>query len=205
MFIVFEGVDGTGKSTQLEKCRDWMEQLGHQVEVCRDPGSTSLGIKLREILLQRSELQIDFVAESFLFMAARAQMVAELIKPALQQGKVVLCDRFVLSTVVYQGHAGNIRAADLWNVNAVATEGVTPDLVLVFDAPLEIAMQRVGPRRDRMESRGSEYFEQVRQGFLTEASQHDTIQVIDASGNPDEIHQQVQTIVRTCLPTEVDR
>ncbi len=205
MFIVFEGVDGTGKSTQLEKCRDWMEQLGHQVEVCRDPGSTSLGIKLREILLQRSELQIDFVAESFLFMAARAQMVAELIKPALQHGKVVLCDRFVLSTVVYQGHAGNIQAADLWNVNAVATEGVSPDLVLVFDAPLEIAMQRVGPRRDRMESRGSEYFEQVRQGFLTEASQHDNIQVIDASGNPDEIHQQVQTIVRTCLLTEVDR
>ena len=198
MFIAFEGVDGTGKSTQLKKCQAWLEELGHHVVVCRDPGSTGLGLRLREILLSKSELKIEFASEMFLFMAARAQMVAEIILPALAQNQVVLCDRFLLSTVVYQGHAGALDVSQIWQIGQTATQGRDPDLTLVFDAPLQVAMKRLAGERDRMESRGEEYFESVRRGFLTEAARlQDTIAVIDASGDPADIHLQVQKAVET--------
>ena len=195
MFIAFEGVDGTGKSTQLERCQAWIESLGREVLVCRDPGSTPLGLKLRELLLKRSELQIDIESEMFLFMAARAQMVAELILPALAHGRCVLCDRFLLSTVVYQGYAGNLDPQKIWEIGSVATRGCQPDLTLVFDAPLEIAMQRLGTGRDRMESRGDAFFAAVRNGFLTEAANHDTLRVVDASGAAAEIHDHVRKAI----------
>ena len=191
MFIVFEGVDGTGKSTQVEKCRAWIQELGHAVTFCRDPGSTELGLKLRELLLNRSELKIDARAEMFLFMAARAQMVSEIILPALQRKEVVICDRFLLSTVVYQGHAGNVDPGQIWQIGKVANQACDPDLTLVFDAPLQVAMKRLGASRDRMESRGEEYFTAVRRGFLAEAARNESIQVIDASGDVQEIHRQV--------------
>lgn len=195
MFIVFEGVDGTGKSTQVEKCRAWIQELGRTVVVCRDPGSTNLGLKLREILLKRSELKIDMPSEMFLFMAARAQMVSELILPALERNDVVLCDRFLLSTVVYQGHAGKLDPDQIWQIGQVATQGRDPDLTIVFDAPLQVAMKRLGTRRDRMESRGEEFFTAVRRGFLTEAAEHESIHVVDASGDAQDIHLQVRRAI----------
>ena len=199
MFIAFEGVDGTGKSTQLDQCRDWLKALGYEVLVCRDPGSTSLGLRLREILLNRSELKIDMEAEMFLFMAARSQMVAELIKPALECGKVVLCDRFLLSTVVYQGHAGQLSPEIIWQIGEVATQGYSPNLTLVFDVPLEIAMQRLGESRDRMESRGESFFTAVRQGFLSEVNRKDDLVLVDAQGSVSEIQQKVQAAVRSMI------
>ncbi len=199
MFIAFEGVDGTGKSTQLERCQAWIEEMGHEVLVCHDPGSTPLGLKLRELLLNRSELQIDIESEMFLFMAARAQMVAELILPALAQGRCVLCDRFLLSTVVYQGYAGNLEPQKIWEIGSVATRGCLPDLTLVFDAPLEVAMQRLGTGRDRMESRGETFFAAVRSGFLAEAANHDSLQVVDASGQAAEIHQHVRKAIEPLI------
>lgn len=199
MFIAFEGVDGTGKSTQLDQCRDWLIALGYEVLVCRDPGSTSLGLRLREILLNRSELKIDMEAEMFLFMAARSQMVAELIKPALECGKVVLCDRFLLSTVVYQGHAGQLSPEIIWQIGEVATQGYSPNLTLVFDVPLEIAMQRLGESRDRMESRGESFFTAVRQGFLSEVNCKDDLVLVDAQGSVSEIQQKVQAAVRSMI------
>lgn len=199
MFIVFEGVDGTGKSTQLEKCRTWIEGLGRSVLVCRDPGSTELGLRLRELLLKRSELRIDDSAEMFLFMAARAQMVSELILPALERDEVVLCDRYLLSTVVYQGHAGQLDPDQIWAIGEAATRGHQPDLTLVFDAPLQVAMKRLGRQRDRMESRGEEYFGKVRRGFLAEAASQSSIEVIDAGGDVADIHMQVQKAIQTQL------
>lgn len=199
MFIVFEGVDGTGKSTQLEKCRTWLAGLGHDVTVCRDPGTTDLGGRLRDLLLRKSELAIDVTAEMFLFMAARAQMVSETILPALQQDRIVLCDRFLLSTVVYQGHAGSLDPNKIWQIGQIATQNCQPDITLVFDAPLTTTMKRIGSRRDRMESRGEEFFSSVRRGFLAEAATQDSIRVIDASGDAGDIHLQVREAVEPSL------
>jgi len=199
MFIAFEGVDGMGKSTQLDQCRDWIQSLGYEVLVCRDPGSTDLGLRLREILLKRSELKIDMEAEMFLFMAARAQMVSELILPALNRKQVVLCDRFLLSTVVYQGYAGELDPAKIWQIGEVATQGYSPDLTLVFDVPLEIAMQRLGTSRDRMESRGESFFTAVRQGFLEEVHRKDDLILVDARGSVSEIQQHVRAAVQPII------
>ena len=199
MFIVFEGVDGTGKSTQVEQCRAWIQGLGREVTVCRDPGSTELGLRLRDILLKRSELKVDVESEMFLFMAARSQMVTEIILPALEKNNVVLCDRFLLSTVVYQGHAGKLDPQQIWQIGQVATRGRQPDLTIVFDAPLQITMRRLGSRIDRMESRGEEFFSAVRRGFLAEAARNTSIQVVDAGGDARDIHVQVRKVIESCL------
>lgn len=199
MFIVFEGVDGTGKTTQLKRCHHWLEETGRRVTVCRDPGSTALGDRLREVLLERSDLEIDSVAEMFLFMAARAQLVSEVIRPALGDGQIVLCDRFLLSTVVYQGRAGKLDPKLIWQTGKIATGGISPDVTLIFDVPLEIAMGRMGTRLDRMESRGEEFLSVVRRGFLAESASLPGARVIDATGSPDEIHEEVRKVIAAAL------
>lgn len=205
MFIVFEGIDGSGKSTQMELGRSWLAESAITVVTCRDPGTTDLGNRLRDILLQRSELNISFAAEMFLFMAARAQLMAEVILPALARGEIVLCDRFLLSTVVYQGHAGELDPDVIWQTGQTATFGRQPDLTLVFDVPLQVALQRLGSTRDRMESRGEAYLAKVRSGFLAEAERDDSIRIIDASGDPQDIHQRIREAIRPLLnPSTAD-
>ncbi len=200
MFIVFEGVDGTGKSTQLRHCQSWLDRLGFTVTVCRDPGSTPLGDRLRELLLDGRELEIAGVSEMFLFMAARAQLVQQVIVPALHEKRIVLCDRFLLSTVVYQGYAGGLDPAEIWRIGGTATGGLQPHLTLVFDASIEVAMHRMGSRLDRMESRGEDFLAEARRGFLAESARLAGVQVIDASGDPAEIQQHVQSVIQPHLP-----
>src|SRR6186713_2549405 len=127
MFFSFDGVDGAGKSTQMERFCLWLRQQGHEFVTCRDPGSTQLGERLRSILLEKSATPIDRRAEMLLYMASRAQLVEEVIRPALAAGKTVVCDRFLLANVVYQGHAGGLDVSSLWQVGAVATDGLSPD------------------------------------------------------------------------------
>lgn len=173
MFITFDGGDGCGKSTQIRLTADWFRERKIDVVLCRDPGSTPLGDAVREILLNRSDLKIATVTEMLLFMAARAQMVEEVIRPALEQGKVVLSDRFVLSNYVYQSYAGTVPLESLETVGKIATANLEPDLGIVLDIPYEKAKERLENRDrsqnakpDRMESKGEEYHKQVRQGFL---------------------------------------
>jgi dTMP kinase len=199
MFVVFEGVDGTGKSTQLQRCQKWLADLGRPVMVCRDPGSTELGDRLRDVLLDRIELRIDEIPEMFLFMAARAQLVCEVIRPALADGQIVLCDRFLLSNVVYQGRAGSLDPSEIWRIGATATGGLLPDATLIFDVPLEIALTRMGDRMDRMESRGEEYLAAVQRGFLAESAVLKGACVIDATGDPVDIHKQVRSALEPLL------
>ncbi len=200
MLIVFEGVDGSGKSTQLALCRDWLKNRGLAVTTCQDPGSTELGIQIRNLLLQRGQTPIGCGSEMFLFMAARAQLVSEIIQPALQQNLVVLCDRFLLSTVVYQGHAGDLEPQAIWDIGQTATSGVSPDLTLVFDLPVSTAVERIGGQRDSMESRGTDYLTNVRNGFITESQSNTGIKLIDASGTPQDIHDTVCEIIQPLLP-----
>ncbi len=195
LFFSFDGIDGVGKSTQMELFCDWLRETGHDVVQCRDPGGTPLGEALRQIILHQHELAICPAAEMLLYMASRAQLVAEVIRPALAAGKTIVSDRFLVSNVAYQGHAGGVEVADVWAVGAVATDGVRPDLTLMLDMPVEQASTRLNRELDRIEARGAEFLNRVRQGFLQEAQQAPSrIAVIDAARDIASIQAEIRGI-----------
>ncbi len=208
VFLSLDGLDGTGKSTQCRLLADRLRGLDLPVTTCVDPGGTDLGARLREILLGRKH-RIGMRAEALLFMASRAELVDEVIRPALDRGEVVVCDRFLLANVVYQGHAGGLDPAELWQVGRAATGGLEPDLTIVFDLPPDAAQARRQRDADRVESRGPDYQMRVRDGFLTEARRRpETHRVIDASPPAEAVHAEVWRAVsellrsRGMLPTE---
>lgn len=197
MFLSLDGGDGVGKSTQVALLADWLRQLGYPVLTCRDPGSTHLGEAIRTLLLDRHDVPMVLKAEMLLYMAARAQMVEELIRPALAAGQTVLADRYLLANVVYQGYGGGLDVDSLWQIGRVATGGLMPDLTIVLDVPTEVALARLGDKRDRIEARDPQFHERVRQGFLQEARrQPDRIAVVDATGPIHQVHQQIQHLLR---------
>lgn len=199
MLIAFDGIDGAGKSTQVQRLIDYLKNRGHNVLSLRDPGSTSAGEAIRGLLLN-SDLEMHRRCEAFLYMAARCQLVEERIRPALAEGKVVICDRYLLANVVYQSVGGGESAEMLWELGQLATQGVRPDLTLLLDLPAEIAMARLDRPADRMESRGLEYLTQVRRGFLEHVQRAGTrYAVIDASENIEAMHQQIVNEVEKCL------
>jgi len=190
MFFSIDGGDGAGKSTQIPLFCDWLRSRGLDVVACRDPGSTRLGEAVREIVLHGHDLSITRTSEMLLYMAARAQLVDEIIRPALAAGKTVVCDRYLLANVVYQGHAGGLEVASLWEVGRIATGGLLPDLTIVLDLPVEMAAARRNRALDRMERQGREFHERVRRGFLDEAArQPERIVVVRADGSVDEVQR----------------
>ena len=192
-FISFDGLDGTGKSTQCRLLAEWLSVQKIPVTTCTDPGGTPLGQKLRELVLFGREHAIATTTEAFLFMASRAQLVEEVIRPALERGEVVLSDRFTLANVVYQGHAGGMNTDDLWKLGALATGGLEPDLTLVFDVPLELAASRRNPEADRMEDRDREFHEAVKRGFLFEAGRRPEMhRIIDGTPDVDAVQRAVR-------------
>ena len=204
MFVSFDGTDGVGKSTQIEMFTQWLSSLGCEYVFCRDPGSTALGDALRDILLQKHDMAIDRRSEMFLYMTARTQLVEEIIRPALAEEKLVVCDRYLLANIVYQGHAGGLDPELVRQVGTVATQGIHPALTFVLDMDVTAARQRMNRELDRIESQGLEYMERVRQGFLKEAARFpDAIQVIDANRTINEIQAEIQQIAaeRLNLPS----
>jgi dTMP kinase len=197
LFISLDGVDGGGKSTQVDMLRQWFQQQDREVVSIRDPGGTKLGEALREILLHRQEIELSMTAEMLLYMASRAQLVAEVIQPALAADKVVIADRFLLANVVYQGSAGGEDVERIWQVGEVATGGLQPDLTFVLDLPVEVAMQRIDRGLDRLESRGVEYMTKVREGFLSQSQRlGNHVCVVDATAAPQAIHEQILATIR---------
>ena len=195
-FITVDGIDGAGKTTQIELLTRWLTELGHNVAFFRDPGATRLGESIRNILLHREDIPLAMTAEMLLYMASRAQLVQELILPALSSGQTVVCDRFLLANVVYQGSAGGLGIEDLWSIGRVATGGLAPDATIVLDLDAEVALGRVGASQDRLEKRGLEYFRAVRQGFLDQHSRAGrSSHVIDASRSIEEIQQEIQAFL----------
>ncbi len=193
MFLVWDGLDGAGKSTQLERLADWLREAGHVVVGCRDPGSTQLGNQVRQLVLQKSSIAIAPRSEMLLFMVARCQLVQEIIRPALAAKSIVLCDRFQMSTLVYQGHGGHVPLEEIRAVGQIATGGLEPTHTFVLDLPTEVALLRIGRGLDRMESRGVEYLERVRQGFLAEAHRAaERCTLIDARRTADEMAREIQ-------------
>ena len=180
MFFSFDGIDGVGKSTQMTLFVDWLRQQGRDVVTCRDPGGTELGERLREILLHKSDTPIGRCAEMLLYMASRAQLVEQVIRPSLAAGRIVVSDRFLLANVVYQGYAGGLAVDDLWRVGEVAVASLCPALVFLLDMDVSTAVERRNREPDRMESQGLDYMQRVRRGFLAEAARRGEVVLIDA-------------------------
>ena len=201
-FIAIDGIDGVGKSTQIQGLERLMRELGMECLTTRDPGSSEIGRRLRALLLE-SQLTMHRRTEAMLFMASRCEMVETTIRPTLASGKSVISDRFLLANVVYQSVSDGPTGVCpdlLWQMGDLANGGVRPDLTLLLDMPAEQAMQRIEGPTDRMESRGAEYMELVRQSFLTElprASQFTA--VIDAARSPEEVQAEIRKAVENYL------
>jgi dTMP kinase len=165
VFVTLEGPEGAGKSTAARGLRDRLEESGRTVLLTREPGAGEFGAKVREILLHGGDMPA--LSELFLFLADRSHHVAQIIRPALERGEVVICDRFADSTVVYQGHARGLDLDELRRLNALATQGLMPDATLLFDLPAEEGLKRL-QNPDRMDALPLDFHRRVRDGFLTE-------------------------------------
>lgn len=195
LFITFEGADGCGKTTQLNLLKDYLTTKGYAVILTREPGGKGLGEKIREILLNYDGKVADR-CESFLFLADRAQNIETIVKPAIESGKIVLCDRHTDSSVAYQGYGRGLDIEQIKMLNNLATGGKQPDLTLVFDVDIETSMQRVGNEKDRMESSGKEFFNRVRNGYLEMAKQEpERLKIVDSTKSIDEVHKRVIEII----------
>jgi dTMP kinase len=190
-FIVLDGPEGSGKSTQLHLLRGALTEAGLDVLAVRDPGSTRIGEQVRAILLDPSHQEMSMRCEMLLYMSARAQMMTEVIQPALDARKVVLSDRFVSSTLAYQLGGDGISAEEIRRVADTAIRGRWPDLTIVLDMPADKSMARVQRAKDRIEQRPMEYHEQVRRNYLAQAEADPTYRVIAADREAAVVHADV--------------
>ena len=192
LFITFEGVDGCGKSTQMQLLSEYLKNRGYQTVITREPGAKGLGEKIREILLHYDG-EVSSRAESFLFLADRTQNIEKIVNPAVAAGKIVLCDRHTDSTLAYQGYGRGVNINELKMLNNLAVGNRKPNITFVFDIDVETSMTRVGNQKDRMESSGIEFFNKVRNGYLEIAKQEpDRVIVIDSRYSIEEIKNKVQ-------------
>lgn len=196
MFIVFDGIDGAGKTTQLARLAERLRKMGRPVTTVRDPGGTPVGEAVREILLNRKDLDTHPRCEVLLLLAARAQTVESLIRPALAAGSIVLSDRYTSSTLAYQGYGSGYDLAELRQLCDIAVGGLWPDKTLIFDMDESAARGRLNRPADRIESRGAEYLHRVAEGFRTlvrtEPGQYHRL---EASGTPEEVERRVSAAI----------
>ncbi|RMG60515.1 MAG: dTMP kinase [Deltaproteobacteria bacterium] len=199
LFITFEGIEGSGKTTQIRRLREHFEALGKPVLATREPGGTPLADRVRELILANRTEKVSPRAELFLYLASRAQHVHSVIKPALRQGITVICDRFTDATLAYQGYGRGLDLAFLEGLNRYATEGIVPDLTFLLDVPAREGLERVRKSRgtlDRLESESLEFHEKVRRGYLELAArEQERIVVLDGRMGEDEIFSRIVSVV----------
>ena len=189
LFITFEGGEGCGKSSHIAWLTDRLEQAGRKVLTVREPGATAVGEPIRAVLLDPVHTGMAPLTELLLYEAARAQLVAEIIAPALAAGTVVLCDRFIDSTTAYQGHGRGLDLAQIAELNRIATTGLTPDRTIVLDVPVEIGLKRAVKHQapDRLEQEDRAFHERVHEGFVAiAAAEPARVRIIDTSGSKEE-------------------
>jgi dTMP kinase len=196
LFVVFEGVEGSGKGTQIERAAAFLRERGCDVLVTREPGGTEVGEALRELLLSVDTGRLEPRAEALLFAAARAQHVATVIRPALAEGKVVLCDRYVDSSLAYQGWGRGLGEQDVLTLNVWATQGLFPDLVILLHLEPEEGLRRIGRAPDRIEAEGPGFLDKVSDAYLRIAEEHPERFVVVDAGRPEE---EVAAAVREAL------
>lgn len=194
-FITFEGVDGSGKGTQVEMLKNYFRENNIDAVFTREPGGTKVAEKIREVILDKSNDELTDIAEMFLFSASRSTLVENVIKPAIKDGKIVVCDRFVDSSIAYQGYARNLGADLVKKVNDIALNGCEPDLTFLLDLSSEIGEKRnkqFTEKQDRIETNSAMFKQKVRIGFLEIAENNPKrFVVLDASKSKDEIFNQV--------------
>ncbi len=194
-FVALEGVDGSGKSTQAALLAEYLRAHGHDVVLTREPGGTALGEGVRNLVLADGSMAP--VAEALLFAAARAQLVAEVVRPALDAGRWVVTDRFVDSSLAYQGAARGLGVDEVWEINRPGVEGSLPDLAVVLDVPVRVAADRDTGPDDRIESEGVALQEAVAAGYRELAARFpDRIAIVGGDGSVDEVHARVVALVK---------
>lgn len=209
MFITFEGIEGTGKTTQITKVKEYFESMGREVFLTLEPGGSRIGKELRKMLLHVDNKDIAPTAELFLYLADRAQHIAQVIRPELEAGKVVLCDRFADSTVVYQGYGRGLNTKVLQQLNEVAVDGLWPTLTILLDIDPEIGLKRATLRNieegkakeeGRFEAEHISFHNRIREGYLTWAAfNSDRIKIANADATPDEVFESIKSIIDTKL------
>lgn len=203
-FITVEGIDGCGKSTQARLLVEDLERAGYDVLALREPGGVAISEKIRALLLDPTNAEMSATCELLLYEAARAQLVHEVVAPALAEGRVVVCDRFYDSTTAYQGYAGGVPLDAVTRANELAVGACAPDLTLVFDIDPALAAERTVSRtQDRMEAKGMGYQRRVAEGFRAIAAADPTrVKLIDAARDIDAVHADVMVAVRAVLPRD---
>jgi len=200
LFIVFDGSEGCGKTTQVALLRQKLESMGQNVLLVRDPGTTRIGEQIRAILLNPDHDEMAMRCEMLLYMAARAQMMAESILPALEEGKIVISDRFVSSTLAYQLGGDGLTADDIRTVANIAITSRWPDLTLILDMPVESSMARVRRAKDRIEQRPMSYHEQVRKNYLSQAAADPKrYKIVNANREINDVQQDIWSAISPLL------
>ena len=198
-FITFEGADGCGKTTQSKLVQKYLEENGYDVLWTREPGAIGLGQKIRELLLHYDG-DVAPMCEAFLFLADRAQHIENIIKPAINSGKIVICDRHTDSTIAYQGYGRGEDIERLTYLNNLATGDTKSDLTFVFDVSTEIAQLRVGDEKDRMEAAGIEFHKKVRQGYLEIAKQEPhRVKIVNADNSIEDVFEDTKKLLNDFL------
>lgn len=198
IFITVEGTEGVGKSTNMAFIESWLKNAGKEIVVTREPGGTELGEKLRNVLLDAKEQSMCDDTELLLMFAARAQHIQQVIQPALDAGKWVLCDRFTDATYAYQGGGRGIDMSRIAQLEQWVQGDLRPDMTLILDLPVDIGLERAGKRSepDRFELEKHDFFNKVRDTYLSRAAaQHQRYQVIDASSSISEVQQSIQVVL----------
>jgi len=202
-FIVIEGADGCGKTTHAELLCKHLRRAGRPVLLAREPGGTGIGEAIREMLLNPAHHAMSMPTELMLYMACRGQLTHEAIKPALAEGKCVVCDRYLLSSVVYQGFAAGLGVEAVWEMGVLATENLEPDVQVVLDVSYENACRRRSRESDRIEARGEAFHRKVIQGYREVARDVPSTHIVDANRSMDDVQRDIQRIVDAAI-TEID-
>ena len=201
LLVTFEGPDGSGKTTQIELLKKFLNDKGIEVIKTREPGGTDISEKIREIVLDNKNSQMCGMCEALLYAASRAQLVSEVIKPALNEGKIVICDRFVESSIIYQGIGRDLGIDRIKGINEAALDGLKADLTIMLTIPYDEGLKRKANQRalDRLENSGDEFHEKVFHGYIKIANMYDHIKVVDANRNIDEIHNDIINIMENVI------
>jgi len=201
LLITFEGPDGSGKSTQVEMLKKYLNSRGYEVVFTREPGGTFIGEKVRNIILDNKNENMNPMCEALLYAASRAQLVSEVIKPALKAGKMVICDRFVHSSIVYQGIARNLGIDKIKGINDAALGGLEADLIFMLNISFEEGLKRKADQKefDRLENSGDEFHRKVFKGYEFISKNYDNISNIDARKSENCIHEEIIDILEVKL------